>query len=63
MIKITVTHFDVYSEDKETMDGSRDGEYLGFISRENGMFVFFPETDFITSNELIAIGEKLKRIK
>ena len=62
MIKIIPTHFNVYSDDKETMDGMRNGEYLGFIAHEDKIFVFFPETDFITTNELIAIGEKLKEL-
>jgi hypothetical protein len=57
MVKTSITQYNVESD-----SGGRTGLHLGFISKEHGQFMFFPETDYLTAKELSAIGEELNKL-
>jgi len=57
MIKITISEYEVHSEEK-----TRKGEYLGMIYLEDGHFIFGAANDSYTANELIAIGTKINEL-
>jgi len=54
--------YDVFSEDKTTLDGIREGSYLGQIYREGEIFVFTSEIDELTSLELRNIADHLDKL-